>query len=115
TSVEPATGLADQLAVTRGPCRARVAAAPRAGAASARGGTPAQARARGRAARVHVTEENEMAVDPNIRDALRASLVGAALVIVLLALAAPDQAIAALQGAAGGRSGGGGVVRFIDF
>jgi hypothetical protein len=58
-----------------------------------------------------------MAIDPKTRDSLRTALVGAALLIaaLALALAAPDQAGAALQSAAGGKSDGGGFTRFVDF
>jgi hypothetical protein len=56
-----------------------------------------------------------MAIDPKTRDTLRTALVGAALLITALALAVPDQAGAALQSAAGGKSDGGGFTRFVDF
>jgi hypothetical protein len=56
-----------------------------------------------------------MAIDPKTRDTLRTALVGAALLIAALALAVPDQAGAALQSAAGGKSDGGGFTRFVDF
>src|SRR4051794_17909348 len=60
--------------------------------------------------------EQIMAIDPKTRDTLRNAILAGALVIVLLALAAPDQADAALQGAAGGGGGnGGGFARFVVF
>jgi hypothetical protein len=55
-----------------------------------------------------------MAIDPTTRHFLRNALVGTALLVALLVLA-PDPASAALQGAAGGKSGGGGFARFVDF
>jgi hypothetical protein len=57
-----------------------------------------------------------MAVDPKIRETVRAAALGVAFLVVLAALAAPDVADAALRGAAGGGSGaGGGFARFVEF
>jgi hypothetical protein len=56
-----------------------------------------------------------MPIDPKTRDTLRAAVLGGALLIALLVLATPDQASAALQGAAGGKSSGGGFARFVEF
>src|SRR5262245_48803227 len=55
-----------------------------------------------------------MALDPKPRDLARTVAFGIALLIVLATLS-PDSASAALQGAAGGKSGGGGFARFVDF
>jgi hypothetical protein len=64
-----------------------------------------------------VTEENTMALDPKFDDkTLRVALAIAALAVALAALAGPDTASAALQSAAGGKSGsGGGFSRFVQF
>jgi hypothetical protein len=63
-----------------------------------------------------VTEENTMALDPKFNDkTLRVAFAIAALAVVLAALAGPDPASAALQGAAGGKTGGGGFARFVVF
>ncbi|MBJ7329176.1 MAG: hypothetical protein JHC95_04710 [Solirubrobacteraceae bacterium] len=58
-----------------------------------------------------------MAFDPKPRDALRLVVLAAAVIAVLLIAAiAADPAGAALQSAAGGRSGSaGGFSRFVDF
>lgn len=56
-----------------------------------------------------------MAFDPKSRDALRVAALATTLVFALLAML-PDQAAAALQGAAGGKPGSsGGFSRFVDF
>jgi hypothetical protein len=58
-----------------------------------------------------------MALDPKSRKPTIAviGLGVLALAFLLAALAAPDNAHAALQGAAGGKSGGGGFSRFVQF
>ena len=57
-----------------------------------------------------------MALDPKFNDkALRVALGMAALALVLAVLAGPEPASAALRGAAGGNSGGGGFSRFVVF
>lgn len=57
-----------------------------------------------------------MALDPKSRStALIAASALATVVTIVAILATPDQAGAALQGAAGGKSGGGGFARFVEF
>lgn len=58
-----------------------------------------------------------MAFDPKPRDSLRIALAGAAMLLaVFIAVATPDTAAAALQGAAGGKSeNAGGFSRFVTF
>jgi hypothetical protein len=58
-----------------------------------------------------------MALDPKSRTGtLRAAIAIAAFVVLIAALAVPDVASAALQGAAGGKSdSGGGFSRFVQF
>jgi hypothetical protein len=57
-----------------------------------------------------------MALDPKFNDKiLRVALGMAALAVVLAILAGPAPASAALRGAAGGKSGGGGFSRFVEF
>lgn len=58
-----------------------------------------------------------MALDPTPRDHVRTILMAAGLLAVaLLTIAAPEPAAAALQSAAGGKSGNaGGFARFVEF
>jgi hypothetical protein len=57
-----------------------------------------------------------MVLDPKSRDAARNAALGLAILVVLVAALSPDIASAALQGAAGGKSGnGGGFARFVQF
>src|SRR3954471_9908483 len=57
-----------------------------------------------------------MALDPNNNDSGRARTLGVAIAVALTAAMSPDAADAALQGAAGGKSaGGGGFDRFVQF
>ena len=57
-----------------------------------------------------------MALDPSNNDTLRASKLVVAIAAALVAAMSPDAANAALQGAAGGKSaGGGGFDRFVQF
>ena len=57
-----------------------------------------------------------MALDPHPGpDRVSALIAGALCLALTLHLAMPDVASAALQGAAGGKSGGGGFARFVEF
>ena len=57
-----------------------------------------------------------MPLDPKTQENLRHATLGILVLIVLIAMVTPDPASAALQGAAGGRSGnGGGFSRFVEF
>jgi hypothetical protein len=57
-----------------------------------------------------------MVLDPRSRDTARIAALGVALLAVLVMVVLPDTAGAALQSAAGGKSGnGGGFARFVQF
>ena len=57
-----------------------------------------------------------MLLDPRSRDTARIAALGVAILAVLVVVTLPDTASAALQSAAGGKSGnGGGFARFVQF
>ena len=57
-----------------------------------------------------------MVLDPRSRDTARIAALGVAILAVLVTVVLPDTASAALQSAAGGKSGnGGGFARFVEF